>query len=89
MALEIPFWPLNSYTELIHGVWDKDYMYVYVCKLETDSRHHKKQPFPQQKVMNNSTVENYTISSVASSYRQTITIPLSSMISCKDVSTEM
>jgi len=55
------FWSLNSGTELIDGIWD---MYVYICKLEIDSRHLRNQPFPQQEEMNNSTAENYAPSNV-------------------------
>lgn len=89
MVSEVHFWSLNSCTELFHDVWDKDCKHMHVCKLETDSQHHRKQPFPQQEVMNNSTVENDMISSVTSLYRQTIIVPQSSMTNCKDVSTEM
>lgn len=89
MVSDVHFWSLSSYTELICGVWGKDSMYMYMCTLETDSQRHRKQPFPQQKVMNNSTVENYTIISVTSSYRQTIAVPQCSITSCKDVSIEM
>lgn len=72
------FWSLSSDTELVHSIWDKDVcacVYMYVCKLETDSWHLRNQPFPWQEEMNNSTAENYALSSVASSYRQTTTVP--------------
>lgn len=60
MISEVHFWSLNSYTELIHGICDKDCvhvcMYMYVCKLETDSSI-TEATFSTEKVMNNSAVK--------------------------------
>lgn len=67
------FWSLSSGTKLIYGIWDKDCVYMYICKLETDSLHLANQPFPQQEEIN-STAENCAPSSVISSCRQTTTV---------------